>query len=91
MANSNGLKGNPASVRMANPVKKATRERSWRRGQERKAARRKEQEAAAQRNADLRERGLLTPHEQKRAERAGRRLRDPEVQKRAQMHQKRAA
>jgi len=43
-----GLKGNPAHKRMGNPVHKACRDRSWARGQARKAARRA---AQAQREA----------------------------------------
>jgi hypothetical protein len=45
MAQAGGLKGNPAHKRIGNPAAKIKRERSWARGQAKKAARRALQEA----------------------------------------------
>lgn len=59
-------KGNPASHRMANPNHKAVRASSWRRGEERKAAHRRENEARHQKN--LKSEGP-TPWEIAKAER----------------------
>jgi len=89
MADSNGAKGNPAHIRMANPTKKATRVRSWVKGQERKAERRKAQQQAEERNKALRAEGKLTPHEEKKEARRLRRLNDPDVQARAAEYRKR--
>lgn len=47
MANQNSAKGNPASKRMSNSNLKARRERSWKRGQERKAQRIEDQQKVA--------------------------------------------
>lgn len=46
----NGLKGNPASKRIGNLNRKATRARSWARGEKRKDARRNAQLARAEVN-----------------------------------------
>jgi hypothetical protein len=64
-----GSKGNPAHKRMMNAALKSRRERSYRRGQERKAARRAEQARREVINKDLRKKGLLTPWEVAKAKR----------------------
>lgn len=73
MANTSSSKGNPASHRMSNKVLKERRASSWRRGEDRKALRRKEQEAAERRNRERRAQGLLTPWETAKAARTLRR------------------
>ena len=72
-------KGNPASKRMSNAVKKATRARSWARGQRRKADRVKAQEARAEKNRAIRDDGGLTPWEVACEVRADMRDHDPKV------------
>lgn len=66
-------KGNPASHRMSNASLKARRARSWARAQVKKARNRAENEAQAVINRELREQGLPTPHEAKKAARKARR------------------
>jgi hypothetical protein len=56
-------KGNPASKRMTNPVRKTRRERCWRNGQKRKAERVKAQQEREAANRTRREAGDLTPWE----------------------------
>lgn len=70
MATQKSSKGNPASHRMANANLKARRERSWRRGQERKTARREAQAARAADNRAARARGEATPWQIAKARRA---------------------
>src|SRR4249919_558784 len=64
-----GGKGNPASHRMSNASLKARRARSWARAQLKKARNRAENERRAVNNRALREQGLPTPHEAKKAAR----------------------
>ena len=66
-------KGNPASHRMSNVNLQARRERCWSRGQKRKDARQKLQEAAAKRNVQLRSLGQPTAWEVACTERRARR------------------
>lgn len=73
MAGKNAGKGNPASHRMSNASLKARRARSWARAQVKKARNRAENEAQAVVNRALREQGLPTPHEAKKAARKARR------------------
>lgn len=65
-----GGKGNPAHKRMMNANLKARRERSWRRGQERKAQRQADQAAREAVSRELRKKGLPTPWEAAKAKRA---------------------
>lgn len=56
-------KGNPASRRMSNAARAAKRERSWSRGQDRKAQRVKDQKRREAANRLLHAKGELTPWE----------------------------
>lgn len=67
MANQNSAKGNPASKRMGNPKLKARRAASWLRGEQRKAVRVETQDAAARGNEKLRQYGLPTPNDLRKA------------------------
>ena len=62
-----GGKGNPASHRMGNDRVKVRRALSWKRGEERKEARRKAQAEREAVNRQLRREGLPTPWEQAKA------------------------
>lgn len=73
MSTQQGGKGNPATRRMGNPKRKATRERSWAAGQKRKAARQAADAAAKARNDALRAAGELPPWEAARLARRARR------------------
>jgi hypothetical protein len=66
-------KGNGASKRMSNPNHKATRARSWAKGETRKKARVEAQKQREAENKKLRAAGQPTPWEQARAARAERR------------------
>lgn len=66
-------KGNPASKRMSNATKKATRARSWAKAQIKKARNRAANEERARINRECREQGIPTPAEVRRAERRERR------------------
>lgn len=59
----NNSKGNGASKRMANPKRKALREKCWANAQKRKEILRQQAAERAQRNAELRAEGLPTPWE----------------------------
>lgn len=69
----NNSKGNGASKRMANPKRKASRERCWARGQKRKEQRIAAAAERAQLNAELRAAGDLTPWELARLKRTEKR------------------
>ena len=86
-----GGKGNPASKRIGNAVRKTRRSLSWQRGERRKAKRREEQAVRTAVNVGRRRAGELTPWELAKAARAERRANDPEVQKRAAKHGRREA
>lgn len=73
MAGNRSGKGNPATHRMGNASLKARRARSWARAQVKKAKNRAENEQRAVNNRALREQGLPTPHEAKKAARKAKR------------------
>ena len=67
------IKGNPAHKRIVNAKRKASRERSWTRGQARKNARRLAQSAREKANNERRANGIPTPWEAAKADRYERR------------------
>lgn len=71
--NSSSGKGNPAHTRMSNDRLKARRERSWKRGEAGKLARRQAQQQRENANRALRGSGTLTAWQMAEAARAKRR------------------
>lgn len=79
-------KGNPAHQRMSNKALKERRASSWARGEKRKDARRRTQEAAHKGNLAVVALGQLTPWQQAQVKRAERRSQDPRVLKARRRH-----